>query len=95
MSEFDNLKGLPPDKLPYKPKPIPNELKEVEKPVQKKVKLNFSDYWNIVWAIVSDYALKKLNPIQQKTVMKIQTVLSLFGGIIILLGIVYCIKSCN
>ena len=95
MSEFDNLKGLPPDKLPYKPKPIPNELAEVEKPTQQKIKLNFSDYWNMALAIFFDYALKKLNPTQQKTVSIIQTILALSGGIIILFGIIYCIRACN
>ena len=59
-NEFDNLSGLSPDKIPYKPKPIPKELKEVKKTNRKSVSLNFSDYWNIIKAIFRNEALAQI-----------------------------------
>jgi len=91
--EFDELTG---ELKPDYPKPeIPDHLNEVDSEGNQKAKLNFSDYWNIVYAIFSDYAFKKLNPAQKKTVLTIQTIGSIIGGVIVLLGMIYCIRSCS
>lgn len=94
MNEFKDLKGLPPEKLPYESKPIPTELKEVEnKHVSEKTKLVLSDYWNMIFAILSDYALSKLDVTSQNKVLSVRQILAIIGGIIVILLLIYLFRS--
>ena len=84
-SEFNDLKGLPPTEVPYRKKPIPTELKEVEKKENvDATKLKLADYWNIIYAILSDYALSKLDVTSQNKVLSVRTVLAIIGAVIVL-----------
>ena len=84
-SEFNDLKGLPPTEVPYRNKPIPTELKEVEKKENvDATKLKLADYWNIIYAILSDYALSKLDVTSQNKVLSVRTVLAIIGAVIVL-----------
>lgn len=93
-NEFKNLKGLPPKEVPYKKKPIPTELREVKK--EKNInatKLKLVDYWNIIYAILSDYALSKLTVDSQAKVSSIRTILAVIGGLIVLFLFIFLLRS--
>lgn len=83
MNEFKDLKGKPPEQIPYDSK-IPTELEKVEpKKNPFELNLSFSDLWNIAWAIFSDYALSKLNATKQATIMSIRELIITFGIIVV------------
>lgn len=93
MNEFKDLKGLPPEKLSHRPKPIPTKLQEVENNhISKQTKLAISDYWNIIVAILSDYALSKLDVTSQNKVLSVREVLAMIGGLIILFLLIYLFR---
>ena len=86
--EFDDLKGkLEPD---YPRPKIPKELDEVDYNGKPKVKLNFSDFFNILLAILKNEALDQLNPAKVTKVKGWITVASVVGATIIILAFISC-----
>ena len=97
--EFDDLKGLPPEKLPHNSKPIPNYLDEVKVPtkpnIYKTVKLGWSDVWNIIKAVFRNESLNQLegSPGLIGAALSLRYTLYLFVGVIALVAIVWGLKS--
>ena len=91
--EFDNLTGeLKPD---YPKKEIPKHLDEVGKEKNQSVKLNLSDYWNILKAVFRNEALLQLEgkPSAIIAAYSMRYSLILLAGIILLSGITSLIKG--
>lgn len=94
MNEFKDLQGKPLEKLPYESKPIPTKLEEVENNhVSKGTKLRPSDYWNMIFAVLSDYALSKLDVTSQNKVLSFRSVLTIIGAGIVILLFIYLFRS--
>jgi len=79
--EFDNITGKPLEQMPYKPKPIPESLKETDKLVSEKVKFNFSDYMRIVFMYLLSEAEEKLNPAEYAIADKFWTCFIVAGSL--------------
>jgi len=87
--EFDNITGKPLDQMPYKPKPIPESLKETDKLASEKVKFNFSDYMRFLWL----YLLKEgegLLPQERIKAEKVSSWVTIIGFIIVGIFLLYC-----
>ena len=83
MNEFKDLKGKPPTQIPYDSK-IPKELKKVgPKSNPFKLNFNFSDIWNIAWAIFSDYALTKLDKTSQTISLSLRAIVIACGIMVV------------
>lgn len=83
MNEFKDLKGKPPEQIPYDSK-IPKELLKVEpKKNSFKVRLNLSDLFNMAWAIFSDYALMKLTGSQKAVSLGLRGIAIAIGILIV------------
>lgn len=91
-NDFKDLKGLPPKVIPKDKKEIPKELKPVNNNHSAKpTALNFSDYWNMFFAILSDYALSKLDASSQNKVLSFRQILAIILIVIILIALGYLI----
>lgn len=84
-NEFKDLKGKPLSPLPYEPKPTPDHLEEVEKPKKPgTTSYKISDYWNMLLAVFSDYALGKLDSTHVAIITSLKTILLVIGFVVIL-----------
>lgn len=93
-NEFKDLKGKPLSPLPYEPKPTPDHLEEVEKPKKPgTTSYKISDYWNMLLAVFSDYALSKLDANHKSPLLIIRTILMIVGGLIVAFILTLWIKG--
>ena len=74
--EFDSLTGKPLDPLPYKPKPIPDHLDEVDATGNVKIRFSLGDYFRFFWVYLLHDAEKKLNPKELAAGSKMMTIIT-------------------
>ena len=78
--------GKPLEPLPHEPKKPPKHLDEVGKEKNQSVKLNLSDYWNILKAVFRNEALLQLEgkPSAIIAAYYMRYLLIFIGGVMIL-----------
>ena len=86
--------GKPLEPLPHEPKKPPKHLDEVGKEKNQSVKLNLSDYWNILKAVFRNEALLQLEgkPSAIIAAYSMRYLLIFIGGVMILSLIVSLFK---
>lgn len=82
-NDFKDLKGLPPEALPYKPKKPPKKLDEVPMPKRKEPKFNWKDWLRIMWMYFLDHTDGKLNPAERALAGKYWCYITIAGFVIV------------
>ena len=87
--------GKPLEPLPHEPKKPPKHLDEVGKEKNQSVKLNLSDYWNILKAVFRNEALLQLEgkPSAIIAAYSMRYFLIFIGGVTLLSVITSLIKG--